>query len=109
MVTISEKPWGNIKDSDYKDADDLCSASLIDLNPSGQTKTKDNCKLRVYEPNGGPLNRNGVHAAAVALAGGRSGLNAPQADKAKAARKLVILYGQLKETPPDSIKNLAGK
>ncbi|HEX5451286.1 MAG TPA: hypothetical protein VFW86_02765 [Candidatus Limnocylindrales bacterium] len=105
-MAVSDKPWGQFSDADYPDADAYCRASLIDLNPAGQPKTKDACKLRVREP-GGDLNRNGVHAAAAVLAGARGGVDAPAAAKRAAARKLVGLYGQLNETPPDSVRRLA--
>ena len=106
-MAISNKPWGLISESDYAGADQFCAACLIDLNPPGQEKTKGNCKLPVKEP-GGALNRNGVHAAAAALAGARGGVDAPPGEKRKAARKLVRLYGELNEDPPESIKRLAG-
>jgi hypothetical protein len=50
------------------------------------------------------LNRNGVHAAAAALAGARSPLQASSEQKAKAASALRRYYAQLGETPPDSLK-----
>jgi hypothetical protein len=53
------------------------------------------------------LNRNGVHAAAAALAGARSPLQAPPEQKAKAASALRRYYAQLGETPPDSLKQSA--
>ena len=110
MAAVSDKPWENISESDYADADDYCDACLIDLNPSGEEKTKERCKLPVYEPKkaGGKLNRNAVHAAAVVLAGGRGGVKAPKDAKEKAARKLVKLYKELDEDPPDSLRKLAG-
>lgn len=106
-MPISNKPWGNISESDYKDAASFCKASLIDLNEPGAEKVKAKCKLPVYEP-GGALNRNAVHAAAAALAGARGGVDAPMEEKRKAARKLIRLYRELDEEPPDSIKRLAG-
>jgi hypothetical protein len=102
---VSEKPWGSIKESDYATPEAFCRACLIDLNDS-TPKSKDKCKLPVREP-GGALNRNGVHAAAAALAGARGGVQAPVEDKAKAARALIRLYGQLDEEPPESIVSLA--
>ena len=107
-MAVSDEPWGNFSDSDYQDAAALCKASLINLNDgSPSTWTKGDCKLRVYEPDG-DLNRNGCHAAASVLAGGRGGVDAPPAAKQAAAKKLVSLYrGQLKEDPPDSIVRLA--
>ncbi len=107
-MAVSEKPWGQFSDADYADPGALCDASLINLNSGSRSDwTKGNCKLRVYEP-GGALNRNGCHAAASVLAGGRGGVDAPPAAKAAAARKLVSLYrSDLKEDPPDSLVALA--
>jgi hypothetical protein len=106
-MAVSDKPWGSISDSDYKDAAAFCKCCLIDLNEQGKDKVKGMCKLPVYEPDG-TLNRNGVHAAAAALAGARGGVKAPLNEKRKAARKLLRLYAELKEEPPESIKKLAG-
>ncbi|MCL6611185.1 MAG: hypothetical protein K6T66_06570 [Peptococcaceae bacterium] len=106
-MPISDKPWGSISESDYKDAEAFCKACLIDMNEPGKPKVKGRCKLPVREP-GGALNRNAVHTAAAALAGARGGVDAPLAEKRKAARKLLALYQELKEEPPESIKRLAG-
>jgi hypothetical protein len=102
---VSNRPWSEIKESDYADAAAFCRASLIDEN-TGSEKTKALCKLPVYEP-GGALNRAAVHAAAAVLAGGRGGVSASAASKASAARKLRGLYRRLKEEPPDSLKSMA--
>jgi hypothetical protein len=106
-MPISGKPWGSISESDYKDAEQFCKACLIDLNDPGKPKTKAACKLPIREP-GGAVNRNAVHAAAAALAGARGGVDAPLAQKRKAARKLLSLYAELKEEPPESLRQLAG-
>lgn len=109
MPGISERDWSEIGESDYEDADDYCAACLIDLNPKGEEKTKERCKLPVREPRsrGGKLNRNAVHAAAGVLAGGRRSVDAPANEKRKAARELVKLYRELDEDPPDSLRKLA--
>ncbi len=106
-MPISDKPWGSISESDYKDAEAFCKACLIDMNEAGKPKVKEQCKLPVMEP-GGMMNRNAVHAAAAALAGARGGVDVPLSEKRKAARKLLALYQELKEEPPESIKKLAG-
>jgi hypothetical protein len=72
-----------------------------------QVFTTAQCKLPVREPDG-TLNKNGVHAAAAALAGARGGVDAPLTEKRKAARKLLALYRKLEEEPPASIQKLAG-
>lgn len=106
-MAISNEPWSNFSDSDYADAGALCDASLINMNTGPRAQwTKANCKLRVYEPDG-DLNRNGVHAAAAVLAGGRGGVMAPADMKRRAANKLMLLYGQLKEQAPESIRRMA--
>jgi len=105
-MPISERAWGGFSEADYTPAQ-FCAGVLIDLNPPGQDKVKALCKLPVLEP-GGALNRNGVHAAAAVLAGGRGGVQAPPAAKRAAARKLLARYGELQEDPPESIRQLAG-
>lgn len=106
-MPISNKPWGSISESDYQDAAAFCKASLIDLNPPGEEKVKANCKLPVYQPDGA-LNRAAVHAAAAVLGGARGGVSAPAEEKRKAARKLLRLYQELEEEPPESLRRLAG-
>ena len=108
MAEFSDKPWGQFAESDYKDAESFCAACLIDLNPPGEDKKKALCKLPVKEP-GGSYNRNGIHAAAAALAGARGGVQAPPEAKRKAARALIRLYRQMNEEPPESLKQIAGE
>lgn len=106
-MAVSNRDWDQYTDADYADAGALCDASLINLNDGPRAEwSKAGCKLPVFEPVGA-LNRNGVHAAASALAGGRGGVNAPAAAKRAAARRLIRLYGQLDEEPPESIRRLA--
>ena len=109
MAKVSDRKWSEISESDYADANEYCSACLIDLNPRGEDKTKERCKLPVREPRdlGGALNRNAVHAAAAVLAGGRGGVEAPKQAQRKAARELLRLYHELGEEPPDSLRELA--
>ncbi len=106
-MPISNRPWGSISESDYKDANAFCAACLIDLNEPGEEKIKSKCKLPVKEP-GGALNRNAVHAAAAALAGARTPLKVPPEEKRKAARKLIRLYHEIGDEPPESLRRLAG-
>jgi hypothetical protein len=103
-MPISNRPWGEIKESDYS-LEQWHRACLIHLH-SGDPTAKAQCKLPVREPNG-TLNRNGVHAAAAALAGARTPLDAPAAQKEAAARALVRFYAELDEAPPESILRLA--
>jgi len=105
-MPISDRPWGEISESDYPDAAAFCKACLIDLNEPGAEKVKSKCKLRVYEPNGA-LNRNAVHYKAAELNGARGGLDAPPDEKRQAARKLLRLYAELQEEPPESLKRIA--
>jgi hypothetical protein len=101
---VSEKPWSDYTESDYT-IEQWHAACLIHLH-NGPPTSKNQCKLPVKTPNGA-LNRNGVHAAAAALAGARSPLKAPPEQKAKAASALRRYYSQLGETPPDSLKQSA--
>lgn len=102
-MAISNKPWSDFSDADYS-VEQLRRACLIDM--GGDPQAKSNYKLRVREPDG-TLNRNGVHAAASVLAGGRGGVDAPPAMRAKAARALIRLYGELGEEPPESLVGVA--
>lgn len=100
--TFSNKPWSDFKASDYTDQQYM-SACLI------KGDTKDACKLPIKEPSG-TLNKNGIHAAAAALAGARGGLKGVSpADKKKAAKKLLSLYKEMGDEAPDSLYRLAGE
>lgn len=101
----TDKAWDGSA-SRYPSTEAFCKACLIDENDAGEDKVQAKCKLPVYEP-GGALNSNAVHSAAAALAGGRGGVKASPASKKAAAKKLIRLYGELKEDPPDSLKNMA--
>jgi hypothetical protein len=102
----SEKPWGSFTAADYT-AEQWIAACLINLNAGPRSSwSKGKAKLPVREPSGA-LNRNGVHAAAAVLAGARGGVDAPPDVKRAAARKLLGLYAQLKETAPDSVRRMA--
>jgi hypothetical protein len=105
-MPISNKPWSAFTEADYT-PEQFCRAALIDLNPSGEEKTKGRCKLPVKEPDGS-LNRNGVHAAAGVLAGARGGVDAPPEQRRAAARKLLGYYRELDEQPPPSLTRLTG-
>lgn len=100
-MTITNKPWDGSA-SKYKDTDAYCAACLIDDNPEGQKKVQDLCHLPVKEP-GGAVNKNAVHNAAARIGQTQTS----SANKKKAARALIGYYGQMKETPPDSLKNMA--
>jgi hypothetical protein len=104
VTHISEKPWSDYTEADYT-IEQWHSACLVHLH-TGPPTSKSQCKLPVKTPNGA-LNRNGVHAAAAALAGARSPLKAPPDQKAKAASALRRYYAQLGEQPPDSLKQSA--
>lgn len=101
ILHISEKPWGDYTEADYS-IEQWHTACLVHLH-DGPPTSKSQCKLPVKTPNGA-LNRNGVHAAAAALAGARAPLKASPEQKAKAAGALRRYYSQLGETPPDSLK-----
>lgn len=103
-MPISNKPWSRFDESDYT-PEQWRRACLIHMNPDSDNKADH--KLPVREPDG-TLNRNGVHAAAAALAGARGGVNAPPEKKRAAARALIRLYSELDEEPPESLRRLAG-
>jgi len=98
---ISEKPWSEYTKADYS-IEQWHAACLIHIHEGAPT-SKSQCKLPVKTPNGA-VNRNGVHAAAAALAGARGGLKGVSAEqKSKAAGALRRYYSQLDETAPDSL------
>lgn len=97
---ISEKPWSAYTEADYT-LEQWHKACLIHQHEGAPT-SKQQCKLPVKTPNGA-LNRNGVHAAAAALAGARSELKASPAEKSSAANALRRFYSQLGEKPPPSL------
>jgi HK97 family phage prohead protease len=75
---------------------------LIDTG-QGEPDAKGRYRLPVTEPDGA-VNRHAVHAAAAQLAN----LDTDDDTKRKAARRLIRLYGDLGEDPPDSVRHLAG-
>lgn len=101
VTAASDKPWSNFSSSDYT-IEQWRRACLLKM-PGGDPESKSTYKLPVKEPTGA-LNRNGVHAAAAALAGARGGVDAPAEAKARARAKLRGLYRQLGEEVPDSLK-----
>lgn len=101
---ISEKPWSDYTEADYT-LEQWHNACLIHQH-EGPPTSKSQCKLPVKTPNGA-LNRNGVHAAAAALAGARAPLKASAEEKVKAAAALRRYYSQLGETPPGSLAQSA--
>lgn len=104
LTHISEKPWSNYSKSDYT-LEQWHRACLIHTH-TGPPTAKSECKLPVKTPDG-VLNRNGVHAAAAALAGARSPLKAPPDQKTKARSALRRYYSMMEEEPPDSLKQSA--
>jgi len=101
LAHVSEQPWSDYTKADYS-VEQWHAACLIHVHEGAPT-SKSECKLPVKTPNGA-LNRNGVHAAAAALAGARGGLKGVSADqKSKAAGALRRYYSQLDETPPESL------
>lgn len=103
--TVSNAPWSNFKASDYTDEQWL-RACLIDRGAEAGT-AKQRASLPVREPSG-TLNRNGVIAAAGALAGARGGLkNVSAEQKASARKKLLRLYSIIGKEAPESLKHSA--
>lgn len=106
-ASVSDKPWSNFSAADYS-PQQWRRACLIDTG-QGDPDNKGRYKLPVREPDG-TLNRNGCHAAASVLGGGRGGVQASPEAKKAAARKLASLYrSQLNEDPPPSLTGVAGR
>jgi 2'-5' RNA ligase len=105
LAHLSEEPWSNFTKADYT-LEQWHAACLIHTH-DGDPTAKSECKLPVKTPDGA-LNRNGVHAAAAALAGARGGLKGVSDDqKKKAAGALRRYYTQLNEDPPESLTQSA--
>lgn len=103
---FTNKPWDGSANR-WPDAASYAESALINLNTGPRSNwTKGNVKLPIQEPSG-EYNTNAIHAAVAALAGGRGGVQAPPAAKKAAARKLIALYGRMKEDVPPSIKQMA--
>jgi hypothetical protein len=101
LAHLSEEPWSNFTKADYT-PEQWHAACLIHTH-EGEPTSKSECKLPVKTPDGA-LNRNGVHAAAAALAGARGGLKGVSDDqKKKAGNALKRYYAQLDEEPPESL------
>ncbi len=106
VKAVSNTPWSQFSEADYS-IEQWRKACLIDTG-QGDVTAKSRYKLPVREPSGS-VNRNGVHAAAGALAGSRGGLSASPEQKKAAAIKLVALYrSALGENPPDTLLSMAG-
>ncbi|HTX96851.1 MAG TPA: HK97 family phage prohead protease [Mycobacterium sp.] len=75
------------------------------INHGGDETVKSNFSLPVREPDG-TLNRHGLAAAAGRL---NQVQNVTAAQRAAAARKLISLYHEANMTPPDHLRELAGR
>jgi hypothetical protein len=109
MAGVTDKPWdgsaSRFSDAEYARS---CVLDLADCMASALDRTaKERYKLPIREPNG-TLNANALGAAAAALAGARSPLQACAAAKATAARKLLAAYRAAGMTPPDSLTQRSG-
>ena len=104
---VSDRAWSEIrKPGDYT-IEQWRRATLLDTG-QGDPDDYDRYKLPVREPDG-TINRNGVHAAAAALAGARTPLQATPQQKRAAARRLLAIYRDvLGDEPPESLLRLAG-
>lgn len=99
-MKVSTKPWSDYTKADYS-LEQWHAACLIHQH-NGAPESKSECKLPVRTPNG-TVNKNGVQAAAAALAGARGGVTASDTEKSGAKKALVRLYGQLDLEVPDSL------
>lgn len=102
--SVSQKPWSNYQPSDYT-IEQYHAACLIH-NHDGPPTSKTQCKLPIKTPDG-TVNKNGVFAAAAALAGARGGVNASSDQKASAAKTLINHYKKIGATPPPALTQMA--
>ena len=101
-VQFDDSAWdGSASRWDTPEA--YCSDCLIDLNPSGQPKTKDKCKLPYRSPGSSKVNLGALRAIASG-ARGLSATNAPPEAKRSAAKKVAGWWrSAFKKDPPPSI------
>lgn len=96
--------------SRWETAEEYCADCLIDLNPAGQKKTKENCHLPYRHPGSNKINKNALRA----MASGARGLPAvkgvPKEQIVKAANWIIRHWrGAFGKPAPASIYRLAGK
>lgn len=96
-LTVSTKPWSKFTEADYTPAQ-WKAACLIDTD-KGAEEEKDRYALPVREPDG-TVNKNALAAAAARL-GQVKGIS--DADRTKAAKALLSLYGQAGLHAPGSL------
>ena len=103
--SFTNEPWDVAEVSRGMSAEDYCRITLIDANPEGVDKIKDNCKLPVRTSPDGPYSR-----AAIRNAMGRiftmKGVDADA--KREAARRLVRLAAEAGVEVGPSVLRLAG-
>jgi hypothetical protein len=107
-MAVTDKPWvgsaSRFQDDEYRRA---CILDLAACSPAARDRTvKERYKLPIREPNG-DLNVNALGAAAAALAGARSPLQACPAAKTAAATRLLRAYREAGMKPPDSLTQRA--
>lgn len=99
-IPLSTKPWSDFTAADYT-LEQWHKACLIH-DHTGTPDSKSQCKLPIREPSG-VINRNGLFAAAGALAGARTEMKATADQKNTAAEELLRIYKQIGQTPPHSL------
>jgi hypothetical protein len=102
---MDTRPWGSYSVSDYT-LEQWHNACLIHHH-DGALTTKTQCKLPIKTPDGA-VNQNAIFAAAAALSGARTPIDASPEEKAKAARVLVRQYREMDKEPPTSLLKLSG-
>lgn len=104
MASFTNAAWSS-PESDLT-PEQFAQVCLIDLNPSGEPKTKARCKLPIRSRPGGAINVNALRNAAGRIF---QMTGVPAADKKKAARTLVNYMRQAGvEVGSDSLLRLAG-
>lgn len=106
-MNFDESAWDGSA-SNWETAEAYCRDCLIDINPAGQEKSKDNCKLPYRKP-GGAVNKNALRAMGTG-ARGLPAVDAPASAKRKAANWIIDKWPQAFDQPaPESIYRIAGK
>lgn len=110
MATFSNAAWDAARASRGKRPEQYCRCCLVDLNPPGQPKIKDNCLLPVRYTPGGPYVKAALRAASAALAGARTPMRRiPAAKRRSAAASLRRLMVQAQMSVGEHLRMMAGR
>lgn len=106
-MTFDTSVWDG-SPSNWDSAEAYCSDCLIDTNSGDSPKTKDKCALPYRKSGSSQVNINALRT--MASGRGLPAVNAPAADKKKAARWLINIWPKAFNKPaPKNIYDIAGE